>query len=161
MTGNGVDYGDIQERSLDEVTKPPLIPAGPWMLKGVGMLFKTKSATDDETGEEHKFTQITYRYTPVQALPGVDPEDVEAGEWKGQVVPLWRNVSNPTEEFNQKAFVEKHGVATSGRSWKQIAEAFRGSTILANVEQGTRDDKVTGEVTPVNYLSNFKSVSGN
>lgn len=151
------DFDDIGKHSLDEVTKPKLIPAGPWLLRGANMKKRKVEFEDDETGETVKYTQFTFTYEPVEALPGVDQSAVDAGGFDGATVTIRRNVKNAATEYYTKTFIEKHGIDTTGRDWDDIAKVFRGAKIVGNLTEETykNDD---GEEVPINRIDAFQAV---
>lgn len=150
------DYEMILDRSLDEVQPPKLVPAGPWVLKGASFKLVDKEFEDKDTGETVKYKQAVIGYLPSDPLPGVDMERVEEGGFDGQMIFVRKNVRSAGQEYALIQFMQKHGIDTQSRTWEQIAKAFRGSTIIGNVTEGTYTSG--DETIPTNGVDGFQAV---
>lgn len=152
------DFSDILDHSLDEVQPPALVPQGPWLLRGIAMKATAKEFKDKETGEIVRYTQMAFGYEPFEPQAGVDPDEIAAGDYEGATVWVRRNIRNARDEAQVKEFVEKHGISTEGRTWRQIMSAFRGCLIHGNVTREVSTNKKTNETTPFNGVNDFRPV---
>lgn len=155
---SGTDYADIMDRSLDEVKETDLVPAGPWMLRGTIAISKKVEYEDENTGEPVKGTKLSFGYEAQEPLPGVDPEAVQAGGFDGHTIWVNKTVKDADSEARALAYLAKHGLDTTGRKWKDILKAFKGSYVKGNVGVRTFTTR-DGEMVKQNELTEVAAVS--
>lgn len=151
------DFDAILDRSTEHVKEPGLVPSGPWRLRMTG--FYVQKFTDEEREENPDLPlgSISFFHTPVEPLDGVDPELVEAGDWRGKRISTRRQIKEQGDDAQILKLVGMHGVDTENREGglRACLNAAKGHTIRATVSKYSYDRRDTGETMTNNQLKSF------
>lgn len=156
------DFDSILERSADEIQPPAKAPSGPWILRCTGTYIRKTSREDREANPEAPIGQVMFYHTPYEPLEGVDPELVEAGDWRGKKIVTKRNIKEPGDDFKALELARQHGVDTTGRSLKEVLTLCKGRMVQGTVSVYTytrNKGKANEETVVENQIGNFAPVA--
>lgn len=152
------DYGDILDRTFEDLPEDKLLPGGSWLLKG-------RSAGYSAPREEGKNGKVLFFYIPQAPMEGVDTAELEAlgpdyDVSENQIVfTIWIEFNRDWRKVENHLRV--HGTYDPTKSIKENFKAFRGSEVVAHLDTRTYERKApdgTKESVTENSASNFRSV---
>lgn len=151
------DFDAILTRSTENIKEPGLVPSGPWRLRLTGYSVYKTTAEERENNPELPLGSITLFHVPVEPLDGVDPDLVEAGEWRGKRIYTRRNIKDPGDDAKILRLLQLHGVDTEDRDGglKACLEAGKNRMVRATVSKYSYKNRQTGEDVSNNQLSSF------
>lgn len=149
------DFEAILDASTDNIKEPARAPSGPWVVRMTGFFIRKTSKEDLEADPEAALGQVIFYHTPYEPLDGVDPEVVEAGEWRGKRIATKRTIKTPGDDKKVLDLAVMHGVDPEGRSLRQTLEACKNRLIRGTVSVYSYKNKTTGETVVENQISNF------
>lgn len=152
------DFDSILDRSADEIKEPSRAPNGPWVLRMTGFYIRKTPAEDLEDNPDLPLGKVMFYHTPHEPLDGVDPEAVEAGDWRGKRITTTRSVKEVGDDYKVLQLVKLHGVDTEGRTLREALNACKGRFIRGTVSQYSYDRRDTGETVTQNQIGNFAPV---
>lgn len=148
------DYGDILNRSWNEIPEPQTLPNGSWVLKG-------RNASYVAAREEGKNSKVLFFYTPTEPTDDVDREALaELGDGydisQNQIAyTIWIEFAKDWDKVRKH--LAKHGVDVDSMTIDQSLKAFKNTIVVANLEQRSYTNNA-GETVLENSPSNFAAV---
>lgn len=144
------DYTEILSRSWDDIPEPKTLPVGSWRLRGRNAAFLPAK------GEASP--RVLFFYEAQEPMDDVDTvaldtlgADYDLAE-NDIVATFWVQRSKDWDAVRKHLAL--HGIETSGKSQKETFDAFKGSEVIAylNEKSYTNDQGVT---SVSNVPSNF------
>ena len=149
-------YEEILNRSWDDIPEELLLPVGSWLLTG-------RNASFLPAREEGKNPRVLFFYTPKEPMDDVDqdalaeigyPDNYDISE--NQIVKtIW--IEGNRDWRQVKAHLEMHGVDTSAGSIMESLKAFRGTEVVAYLDQ-RQFTRANGEEQFENSPTNFSPI---
>lgn len=137
---------EILDRSWDEIPQPKLLPVGSYLLKG-----RNASFVPGKDGQNDK---ALFFYVPKEAMDDVSESDIadlgaDYDYAANQIVyTIW--LEGPKDWDNMRQHLAKHGVDTKGKSVKDSLKAFRGSEVVAYLNQRNFTNRAGENITENN-----------
>lgn len=152
------DYESILDKSMDEATPPGNVPTGRWLLRGAAVSSKPAEWTNRQSGEKVSGEVISLGYDPHEPGEDVDPQAVEAGDYRGK--RIWKRFyieeGNRNDAYRFKQHLARHGIDTTGRSFGEALKSFKGALVFGVV--GLRTYERNGEQETDNDITEFAAV---
>lgn len=136
-----VDFRKLLSKPLDDVKRPPALPAGTYYGTIAKHEFVESRFAQQDTGE--KIGQIKYHFKAVRPGEDIDQQLLADIDLNKRAV----SAELPLEGGNEwitKTFLENLGIATSGRGWGETCPEALNHEVMFTVTQ--RMDKNNPEV---------------
>lgn len=153
-----VDFRTLLAKPLDDVKRPPALPAGTYFGTITKHAYGESRFTDQETGEKHAI--VTFTLTGIEAGEDVDQDQLKLAEADGK--PLGARVMSaemPLQGGNEwitKSFLDSLGIATAGRGWGDTIPETTNQRVMFTITQ--RLGKGATEGVVFNDVRNLRAV---
>lgn len=148
------EYADILSQSWDNIPQPKLLPVGSWLLKGRNASFQ---AAKDET----KSNAVLFVYSAKEPMDDVDSDalselgaEYDVAENK---IFFRMYVDDAAAWDGVRNHLAKHGIDTAGKSIADSLKAFKGTEVIAYLDQNTFVN-AAGESVTSNNAKQFAQV---
>lgn len=148
------DYKDILSQSWDNIQEAHVLPVGSYLIKG-------RNASFQPSKEEGKSPAVMFVYAAKEPMDDVKTEELEA---LGTDYDITENrifkrfyIETGADWDAVRKHLEKHGVSTKGRSIEDSLKAFKGTEVIAYLEQRNFTTKA-GEAATSNEPTTFAPV---
>lgn len=141
-----VDFRSLLSKPLDDVKRPPALPAGTYYGTITGHKFAESRFADQETGEKHAVVHFTL--SSIEASPDVDEgmlaAAVDGGKPLAQRVMTAELPLSGGNEWITKSFLESLDIPCAGRGFGETIPETLNQRVMFSVTQ--RADKNNIEV---------------
>lgn len=128
------DYKSILKTSWDAIPEPKTLPVGSWLLVGQGATFK---APADDT----KSPQILFVYGVKTPMDDVDEGELAnlGPDYDYGINKVYARffVGENSDWHRVRQHLGKHGIDVEGLSIEETLKAFRGTEVIAFLDQRT------------------------
>ena len=148
------DYASIVDRSWDSIPPVELLPQGSWLLRGQNATYQAAKGDGSPS--------VLFVYKVKEPMDDVTAEDIEK---LGQNYDVEANkiftrfwIGDNSDWDKVRKHLAKHGVDTTGKSISDSLKEFKGTEIVAYLDQRSFQNNA-GETQEDNVASNFTPVS--
>lgn len=131
-----VDFRQLLSKPLDEVRRPPALPAGTYFGTITGHKFDESPWADKETGL--KEPQVIFSIRITSHGEDVSPADFAEARGQGKLTQRAFPLDGPNV-WSTKTFLEGLGIATAGRTFDTTIPETTGANVMFELTQ--RPDK--------------------
>ncbi len=133
-----IDFDDILDRVLDEISEPIKVPQGTWRHRVIA----AKNGESEQDGKMVKTIMVTL--APVEPSDDVSPDEMEefvaSGDAEGARIFNRFFIKDNNDLWNYKQFLMAAGVEMAGRTVNQATEALVGCEVVAEVVHKANKD---------------------
>lgn len=148
------DYADIVNKSWDAIPPVEILPVGSWLLRGQNATYQASKGESSPS--------VLFVYKVKEPMEDVDSEklaalgdnyDVESNKI---FTRFW--IGDNSDWDKVRKHLAKHGVDTAGKSISDSLKEFKGTEVVAYLDQRTYTNNA-GETQEDNVASNFTPLS--
>lgn len=158
MSNNGEesmsDYADIANLSWDEIQAPALLPVGSYLLK-------SRNASYQPSKEEGKSPTVMFVYQPKEAMEDVKSDELDelGADYDISENKIFHRfyIEDGSSWDVVRKHLEKHGVTVEGGVLETLKK-FKGTEVVAYLDQRSFTNKTTGAVVTQNVATEFAPV---
>ena len=128
-----VSFKDLLSKPLDEVKKPPPLPAGTWF----GVIRKHEF----ELSREKKTPNVRFTFGMTGPGEDIDPSSLDGVDYLAKTVSktFWLT---PDAEYRLKEFLEDLNISTTGRTFfEALPETVNLSVMMEITQRSSKDGK--------------------
>ena len=126
------DFKKLLSKPVDDIKRPPALPAGTYLGNVVGHKYRESPWKDKVTGEPEAQVEFSIRISGWEA--DVDDAEANAANAKGKLVTATFSIDDG-REWPLKMFLDALGVATSGQTLDSTIPQTTNASVMFTVTQ--------------------------